>query len=732
MKTQPRTRTWALLTLAALGVAACQDDPVLLPVQERGDPGVEETPTPPTMNPMSQGVEGYPTTGEIRDGWILDVDGTPRAITYEIHDGLAIWQGDIVLGTPDEIARTPAEIGPSNQGPLRGVVINADGGNNRWPGGVIPYTISASAPPTQSIVDGAIDLIEDQTPGVTLVPRSGESDYVTFQDASGCSSSIGRIGGQQFINLKVDDGVSFCSTGNAAHEILHALGMYHEHTRCDRDGFVTIDYDEIEAGKEGNFFKAGSGSENGACSGAFDIGAYDFGSMMHYPLDAFAIGSNNTIIPIAPIPPGTVIGQRSAVGPTDVATIDQLYGANNAAPSVVVDALAASYPEGTPVPFDASGTSDPDDDDDLITFSWVFGDGTCPGPAACSDDNPAHAYADNGTYGWSVSASDGFDASAFGTTIDITNVAPTVNAGAPTSSVDEGMLWGRNGSFTDPGADTWSATVDYDDGAGAQALALAGKTFSLSNTWVDNGVNTVVVEVADDDGGVGQDEVEVTVDNVAPTVDAGADAEVESGETFDFVGTFSDPGIEDDPWGWVIDWGFGPNTAGSTDDQAAPIEASRQVCVAGTYTVSLTVTDKDGGVGSDDMELTVPYIEVEIDILPGTNVNPVNLRSGGRVPVAVLGSAELDVTAIDASTLILGNETDPETSVAQKNNGAYEAHLEDVNDDGYMDLVALFPMRDLVENGDLDELSTELVLRAFQDDGCTHLRGVDAVLPQGT
>jgi hypothetical protein len=444
---------------------------------------------------------------------------------------------------------------------------------------VVPYTISDAPFPNR--VTDAIDLIEDQTPGVRFVLRTSESNYVTFQNSTGCSSEIGMIGGQQFINL-----ASGCSTGNAAHEILHALGMYHEHTRCDRDGFVTIDYDEVEDGKKHNFHKAGSGSEGGACSGAFDIGAYDFGSMMHYPFDAFAIGSNPTIIPIVTVPAGVTVGQRSQVGDTDVETVDQRYGANNAAPSAVIARLAPSYSEGTPVPFNASASTDADDDD-----------------------------------------------------------------------------------------------------------------------------------------------AQVTVNNVAPTVDAGPDATVDSGETFDFSGTFSDPGIVDNPWGWVIQWGFGPNTAGSTNDQSAAIEASRQVCVAGQCTVRLTVTDKDGGVGFDELTLTVPYIPVGIDILPGTDLNPVNIGSRGTVPVVVLGSVDLDVADIDPATLTLGDEAGSDTPVTQKNNGTYSAYLEDVNGDGFMDLTADFAIARLVGNGDLTALSTEIVLRGFLSDGCTNFRGSDVVSP---
>ena len=146
--------------------------------------------------------------------------------------------------------------------------------------------------------------------------------------------------------------------------------------------------------------------------------------------------------------------------------------------------------------------------------------------------------------------------------------------------------------------------------------------------------------------------------------------------------------------------------------------------------MTLTVEDKDGGEGSDDLTVSVPYIPMGVDILPGTSRNPVNLKSKGGLAVAVLGSFELDVRDIDAATLTLGDEAGPDVSVAQKNNGTYQVSVEDVDGDGFPDLVAHFATDELVANGDLTELSTELVLRGFLGDACTNLRGVDAVDPK--
>lgn len=716
----PPRKSLPCVLVAVVALSACDEAPSPLEVVESG-------PIAPTMAPSLSQIEGYATIGEVRTGFIYDRTGRPQHVSYEIHDGLAIWEGDIVIGSASEIAQTLAELlatpPAAKLDVFQGVVIS--GGGFRWPGGVVPYEIAGNLP-NQTRVTTAIAWVQDQTPGVTLVPRAGEANFVRFVVGTGCSSEIGMVGGQQNINL-----ADACSTGNTAHEILHALGMYHEHTRCDRDAFVTINYANIEAGREGNFYKAGSGTEAGDCSGAFDIGAYDYGSMMHYGPFGFSDNGLKTITSGSDAN-DALMGQRAALGPTDIETIEVLYGANNAAPSAALGTLAASYNEGSGVPFDASGSTDADDDDAILTFAWSFGDGTCSGgtpPTQCSDDNPVHPYADNGDYAVLVTVSDGFAANAAGTTVTILNVAPTVNAGAD-ASVNEGSGFSRVSSFADPGADTWTGTVDYGEGAGVQALPLAGMGFTLSHTYIDNGGYTLSVTITDDDGGAGSDNATITVNNVAPSVNAGSDAEVESGDSYAFSGTFSDPGVADAPWAWEIDWGDGSATDnGSTNNQSAPILANHQVCAAGTYTVSLSVTDKDGGAGVGTLSLTVPYIEVAIDIMPGTDLNPVSLRKRGGLPVAILGSADFDVADVNPSTLTLGDGTDPDAAVGAKPNGTPEVYMEDVNGDGHMDLVAVFATTDLIGLGDLSAGTTELVLRGFLGDACSNFAGADMVQP---
>src|SRR5438094_4707 len=94
-----------------------------------------------------------------------------------------------------------------------------------------------------------------------------------------------------------------------------------------------------------------------------------------------------------------------------------------------------------------------------------------------------------------------------------TNDAPVVTLGADESLL-EGQRLSRLASFSDQDASTsWSATVDYGDGSGSAALALAAdKTFTLDHLYKPGSYVASVV-VTDDAGALGSGSFRVTVTN---------------------------------------------------------------------------------------------------------------------------------------------------------------------------------------------------------------------------
>lgn len=281
-----------LLALGLLVAAACQDG------------GTAVRPDTPNPDPR---VEGFPVSGPVQSGWIISRNGQPMEVVYEIHDGHAIWQGDIDLGPVEMISPTAEEAGRRSSGARPGVAV--DGSWTRWPGGVVPYQIPLGFPDA-SRISAAIAHIEAQNAGVDFVVRTTQADYVAFRESTGCSSSVGRVGGLQIVSLR-----SSCSTGSTIHELLHALGMMHEQARCDRDSYVTIQTANIMSGKEHNFAKL--------CDGFTDYESYAESSIMHYSPYAFSENGQPTIVSKRGL--DSAMGQRSGMSGSDISTIDILY-----------------------------------------------------------------------------------------------------------------------------------------------------------------------------------------------------------------------------------------------------------------------------------------------------------------------------------------------------------------------------------------------------------------------
>jgi PKD repeat protein len=202
----------------------------------------------------------------------------------------------------------------------------------------------------------------------------------------------------------------------------------------------------------------------------------------------------------------------------------------------------------------------------------------------------------------------------------VVNTTPVLNAGDD-AAIDEGSLFSRTGSFTDSDTDTWSATVNYGDGAD-QTLALnADKTFALSHTYADNGTYQVTVTVDDGKGGIATDIITVTVNNAAPSVGAisGYIAPIQKGRLANFSARFTDLGTADTHTArW--DWGDGSSTIGNVTQGAGfgLVADSHTYTKVGIYNVTLTVTDDDGSLDISTCEYDVVVYDPSAGFVTGS------------------------------------------------------------------------------------------------------------------
>ncbi|MEW6221036.1 MAG: PKD domain-containing protein [Thermodesulfobacteriota bacterium] len=253
---------------------------------------------------------------------------------------------------------------------------------------------------------------------------------------------------------------------------------------------------------------------------------------------------------------------------------------------------------------------------DTHTIGWSFGDGG----TASGDLHAAHGYPDDGVFTVTLTVTDddgGVGSDALEVTVH--NVAPAVSAGGDTTLQENGTLT-RNGSFTDPGTDTHTATVDYGDGSGVQALALnPDKTFALSHLYPADGAFTVTVQVIDDDGGVGTASFQVTVVNVPPEVEIGLDETIDLGQAFQRQGSFTDPGASDTHTA-TVDYGDGTGVQALALNPDKTFFLDHVYTEVGVFTVTVTVTDNNSGTDSDTLTVTVQSHGLNVEAGAGATI----------------------------------------------------------------------------------------------------------------
>lgn len=152
----------------------------------------------------------------------------------------------------------------------------------------------------------------------SFVGREDEANYLFIEPDAGCYSYVGMIGGGQTVSI--GNGCEQMAT--VQHELMHALGIWHEQSRADRDDYVDILWANIQPGRWSNFVKYDFNTTDDRRV------PYDFNSVMHYDKTAFSSDGNVTIQTFDPYFEN-VIGQRSTFSEGDVTKIQRMYGCSD-------------------------------------------------------------------------------------------------------------------------------------------------------------------------------------------------------------------------------------------------------------------------------------------------------------------------------------------------------------------------------------------------------------------
>ncbi len=186
----------------------------------------------------------------------------------------------------------------------------------------------------------------------------------------------------------------------------------------------------------------------------------------------------------------------------------------------------------------------------------------------------------------------------------ITNSPPVAEAGGPyTGSEGTEITFNGNGSTDSDIDDTLQYRWDFDSDGTYDTSFSSDPT--AKHTWVDDYSGTVTLEVSDGNA-TDTDTATVTVDNAAPTVGpiTVLTSPVAVNTSITASASFTDPGTPDThiaSWSW----GDGITSAGTVDE--GTVDGSHTYTAPGIFTVGLTVTDDDGGLGTTTYQYVVVY-----------------------------------------------------------------------------------------------------------------------------
>jgi len=317
----------------------------------------------------------------------------------------------------------------------------------------------------------------------------------------------------------------------------------------------------------------------------------------------------------------------------------------NAAPMVTASAQGATA--ATTFTFSAA-FSDAGVNDGPWSYTIDWGDASPPTTGSTTSQSSAitaaHTYAAAGTDTVQLTVIDkdgGAGAVKAAVTVAATNRPPTAAPGGPYSGTEGAAVSFTGTGSSDPDGDALTYAWSFGDGG-------TGTGATPSHTYADNG-NFVVTLTVTDSHGAASSPVTTTasISNVAPTVNAGANQSATVGSPVTLSASFSDPGVNDRPWAYSIDWGDGTSpSAGSTTSQTSPVTATHTYAAAGSSTVAVTVTDKDGAAGSGTLSVTVTQPVASVTLAGGRGTSPRCDRTNDEATAAVLDGIAGSVVAL--------------------------------------------------------------------------------------
>ena len=236
--------------------------------------------------------------------------------TENSSEDTELFQGDMALTAEQRRMIQPVDENDINVN--RRLAIQSD--KNLWPNGIIYYLNNFKNDPKMSqVIKDAMNHIESRTClRFKEVQRTGQVPtyaYITNERGKGCWSVVGYNKGKQLVSLEQPK----CTTMNVVvHELLHAAGLWHMHSRPDRDNYLRIYRDNVQPNMRKNFDKV---------QGRYTPGNFDYDSIMLYDSTFFSQNGKDTMVK----KDGSRLPNyyyKKGMSQTDVNEINNLYHCN--------------------------------------------------------------------------------------------------------------------------------------------------------------------------------------------------------------------------------------------------------------------------------------------------------------------------------------------------------------------------------------------------------------------
>jgi Ca2+-binding RTX toxin-like protein len=331
-------------------------------------------------------------------------------------------------------------------------------------------------------------------------------------------------------------------------------------------------------------------------------------------------------------------------------------------------------------------------------------------------------------------------------TVEVAGVddAPTVTVGGPYTIVEgQNLALDSVGSDADAGqtatlAYAWDLDNDgqFDDATGANPTVdwnavLRGLNYDGLNPPV---AQTIRVQVTDSSGLTGVATTTVTVSNTAPTLTFNAPLGAPPGQDIDFPYTASDPAAPDAAsLTLVVDWGDG---ASETVNNATAGTLTHAYAHDGNYTITATLTDKDGGEDEQTFDLNISPVFLDADgnlVVNGTSRSDriiLTQKSFGGVEVR-LNNVRYTMAPDTNTVIVFAGRGSDSVTVYGRSTLNYILHGEGGND-----YLAGGNEDDILDGGDGDDrllggLGNDILLGGNGNDRASGASGNDIIYGDG-